>query len=109
MAGNSARRAAITSTSWVEARISRPRSRARVTCVRDGFNPTGLPDEALDVLLQRHGRSRDGVGHYFEGIARLARDSRDARVTGVVTSNTTVARASEPLLLHRNVAVLLVC
>ena len=37
----------------------------RVTRVRDaGFNPSGLPDEALDALLRCHGRSRDEVGRY---------------------------------------------
>ena len=37
----------------------------RVTRVRNaGFNPSGLPDEALDALLRCHGRSRDDVGRY---------------------------------------------
>ena len=37
----------------------------RVTRVRGaGFNRTGLPDEALDVLLQRLGRSRAEVSRY---------------------------------------------
>jgi carbamoyltransferase len=37
----------------------------RVTRVRNaGFNASGLPDEALDALLQCHGRSRDDVGRY---------------------------------------------
>ena len=37
----------------------------RITRVRSaGFNASGLPDEALDVLLERHGRSRRDVGRY---------------------------------------------
>jgi carbamoyltransferase len=37
----------------------------RVTRVRGaGFNASGLPDEALDVLLQRMGRSRRDVARY---------------------------------------------
>ena len=37
----------------------------RVTRVRAaGFNTTGLPDEALDTLLRRLGRSRQDVGRY---------------------------------------------
>src|SRR3954462_3187165 len=38
----------------------------RVTRVRGaGFNATGLPDEALDLLLQRLGRTRADVGRYI--------------------------------------------
>jgi carbamoyltransferase len=37
----------------------------RITRVRAaGFNPTGLPDEALDELLRRSGRNRDAVTGY---------------------------------------------
>lgn len=37
----------------------------RVTRVRNaGFNPTGLPDEALDVLLRRSGRQRSDITAY---------------------------------------------
>jgi carbamoyltransferase len=37
----------------------------RVTRIRNaGFNVTGLPDEALDLLLHRLGRSRDEVRRY---------------------------------------------
>jgi carbamoyltransferase len=37
----------------------------RVTRVKGaGFNASGLPDEALDVLLERLGRSRTDVGRY---------------------------------------------
>ncbi len=37
----------------------------RATRVRGaGFNPSGLPDEALDTLLERLGRSRDDVERY---------------------------------------------
>jgi carbamoyltransferase len=37
----------------------------RVTRTRSaGFNRTGLPDEALDVILQRLGRSRGAVGRF---------------------------------------------
>jgi carbamoyltransferase len=40
----------------------------RVTRVRGaGFNATGLPDEALDTLLSRLGRSRCDVGRYVTG------------------------------------------
>ncbi|MGH9349987.1 MAG: carbamoyltransferase C-terminal domain-containing protein [Vicinamibacterales bacterium] len=40
----------------------------RVTRVRSaGFNASGLPDEALDTLLQRLGRSRHDVGRYVAG------------------------------------------
>ena len=47
----------------------------RVTRVRGaGFNASGLPDEALDLLLQRLGRTRKDVGRYLiaealEGLA----------------------------------------
>lgn len=45
----------------------------RVTRVRGaGFNHTGLPDEALDMLLARVGRSRDDIGRYV-----VADDSSD--------------------------------
>jgi carbamoyltransferase len=50
----------------------------RVTRVRNaGFNPSGLPDEALDVMLQRLGRSRGEVGRYV-----VAEADRPAGRTG---------------------------
>jgi carbamoyltransferase len=50
----------------------------RVTRVKGaGFNPTGLPDEALDMLLERLGQSRDEVTRY--AIAETGRPVRDDR------------------------------
>jgi len=45
----------------------------RITRVRAaGFNPTGLPDEALDVLLRRAGHTRAHVSAYALAEATLA-------------------------------------
>lgn len=55
----------------------------RVTRIRSaGFNATGLPDEALDVLLTRMGRSRADVGRYVlaEASQEPARGERFERV-----------------------------
>src|SRR3990172_861079 len=44
----------------------------RVTRVRGAAcNPSGLPDEALDTLLERLGRSRQDVGRYTLAGSRL--------------------------------------
>lgn len=50
----------------------------RVTRVRNaGFNSSGLPDEALDLLLQCQGRSRDDVGRYVVAGAECRRQADD--------------------------------
>lgn len=51
----------------------------RVTRLRDaGFNASGLPDEALDVLLSRMGRSRRDVARYTAAEPISARDGHVA-------------------------------
>jgi carbamoyltransferase len=52
----------------------------RVTRVRDaGFNATGLPDEALDLLLSRAGRNRGEIARYAS-----TRDYRNHDLPGLV-------------------------
>jgi carbamoyltransferase len=52
---------------------------ARVTRVRAaGLNPTGLPDEALDALLERLGRSRADIAHTLWAGGDARDTSRDA-------------------------------
>lgn len=51
----------------------------RLTRVRNaGFNLSGLPDEALDALLQCHGRSRDDVGRYIVAGADSPRQGQES-------------------------------
>src|SRR6185436_6394791 len=47
----------------------------RVTRVRNaGFNATGLPDEALNLLLRRLGRTHDDIGRYVLAETDRARE-----------------------------------
>src|SRR5262245_11103441 len=53
----------------------------RVTRVRGaGFNATGLPDEALDTLLERAGRTRADVGRYLMAEAEHSRATTAERL-----------------------------
>jgi carbamoyltransferase len=50
----------------------------RITRVRGaGFNTSGLPDEAIDVLLERHGRTRRDVTRYVVAEADRHVSGRD--------------------------------
>lgn len=79
----------------------------RVTRVRRaGFNASGLPDEALDTLLERLGRKRADISRYV--VARSA--GRDVGPAGAVAIEPHLALAHTAYLTspHQAVAILVV-
>ena len=71
-------------------------SQERITRVRGaGFNPTGLPDEALDEILRCAGRGRHDVTTYAWQI-QSPREGASGPLGWITTTHTRAPRSGPP-------------